>query len=283
MAVISANSFESFGGWQYNRRAVRLVLKFAGVLLSMGAMVLIGTWGYIDSVRSAGGIPLISPSGEPFKTQPADPGGRKNPYVGREINKLIEGNSNELPENPTYAYAPSAAELRTLDLSPRDAQERYRMLNGESESSASASEPSIQDLLAKAVDSEPVEPVESVWVVPERGRLLIIDGRYAYLQETDPIEFKDNRIDSSEVRLGSYVVQLGDFATDNAAGREWRKLRTAFADLLSESSWFIQEATSGGRPIHRLRVSGFEDRAAAERFCSRLNARHGICIPTIMR
>lgn len=281
MAVFSANSFESFGGWQYNRRAIRLVLRFAGVLLSIGAMVLIGTWGYVNSVQGAGGIPLISPSGEPFKTQPADPGGRKNPYVGREINKLIEGNSNELPENPTYAYAPAAAELRTLDLSPRDAQERNRMLNSESETSAS--EPSIQDLLAKAVVSEPVEPVESVWVAPKRGRLLIIDGRYAYLQETDPIEFKGNRIDSSEVRLGSHVVQLGDFATDNAAGREWRRLRTAFAGLLSESSWFIQEATSGGRPIHRLRVSGFEDRAAAESFCSRLNARHAICIPTIMR
>ena len=281
MAVFSANSFQSFGGWQHNRRAVKLVLKFAGVLLSIGAMVLIGTWGDSNSVRGTGGIPLISPSGEPFKTQPADPGGRKNPYLGRQINKLIEGNSNELPENPTYAYAPAAAELRALDLSPRDAQDRNRILNGES--AASASEPSIQDLLAKAVVSEPVEPVESVWVVPKRGRLLIIDGRYAYLKETDPIEFKDNRIDSSQVRLGSHVVQLGDFATDNAAGREWRKIRTSFADLLSESTWFIQKATSGGRPIHRLRVSGFEDRAAAESFCSRLNARHGICIPTMMR
>ena len=281
MAVFSANSFGSFGIWQNNRRAVRLVLKFAGVLLSIGAIVLIGTLNYNNSVPGAGGIPVINPSGEPFKTQPADPGGRKNPYVGREINKLIEGNSNELPEIPAYAFAPAAAELRTLDLSPRDTRERNRILHDESE--ASASEPIIQGLLEEAVASADVEPVESVWVVPKRGRLLIIDIGYAYLKRNELVEFKDNRIDNSEVRMGSHVVQLGDFTGESAAGREWRKLSAAFADLLSESSWFIQEATSGGRPIYRLRVSGFEDRAAAESFCSRLNARQRICIPTIMR
>ena len=281
MAVFSANSFGSFGIWQNNRRAVRLVLKFAGVLLSIGAIVLIGTLNYNNSVPGAGGIPVINPSGTPFKTQPADPGGRKNPYVGREINKLIEGNSNELPEIPAYAFAPAAAELRTLDLSPRDTRERNRILHGESE--APASEPNIQGLLEEAVASADDEPVESVWVVPKRGRLLIIDIGYAYLKGNELVEFKDNRIDNSEVRMGSHVVQLGDFTGESAAGREWRKLSAAFADLLSESSWFIQEATSGGRPIYRLRVSGFEDRAAAESFCSRLNARQRICIPTIMR
>ena len=280
MAVFSANSFGSFGIWQNNRRAVRLVLKFAGVLLSIGAIVLIGTLNYNNSVPGAGGIPVINPSGTPFKMQPADPGGRKNPYVGREINKLIEGNSNELPEIPAYAFAPAAAELRTWDLSPRDTRERNRILRGESE--APASEP-IQGLLEEAVASADVEPVESVWVVPQRGRLLIIDIGYAYLKGNELVEFKDNRIDNSEVRMGSHVVQLGDFTGESAAGREWRKLSAAFADLLSESSWFIQEATSGGRPIYRLRVSGFEDRAAAESFCSRLNARQRICIPTIMR
>ena len=281
MAVFSANSFGSFGSWQYNRRPIGLVLKFAGVLLSLGALVFIGTWNYNNSAQGAGGIPVIHPSGKPFKTQPADPGGRKNPYIGREINTLIAGDSTKLPENPAYTYAPVASELRTLDLSPRDIRERNRMLNGEGK--ASASEPSIQGLLEKALATEPAGPAESVWVVPKRGRLLIIDGKYAYLRETELVEFKDNRIDYSEVRMGSHVVQLGDFSTENAAGREWRKLRTAFASLLTESSWFIQEATSGGRPIYRLRVSGFEDRTAAESFCSRLNAMQGICIPTIMR
>ena len=281
MAVFSANSFGSAGIWQYNRRPVGLILKFAGVLLSLGAIVLVGTWNYSGFSQGAGGIPVIHPSGNPFKTQPADPGGRKNPYIGREINKLIAGNSNELPENPIYAYAPASVELLKSDLSPRDMQERHGVLIGESRTSAS--EPSIQGLLAEALASESVEPAESVWVVPKRGRLLIIDGKYADLQEADLVEFKDNRIDHSDVRTGSHVVQLGDFTTDNEAGREWRKLRIVFADLLSESSWFIQEATSGGRQIYRLRVSGFEDRAAAESFCSRMNARQGICIATIMR
>ena len=281
MAVFSANSFGSAGIWQYNRRPVGLILKFAGVLLSLGAIVLVGTWNYSGFSQGAGGIPVIHPSGNPFKTQPADPGGRKNPYIGREINKLIAGNSNELPESPIYVYAPASVELLKSDLSPRDMQERHGVLNGESRTSAS--EPSIQGLLAEALASESVEPAESVWVVPKRGRLLIIDGKYADLQEADLVEFKDNRIDHSDVRTGSHVVQLGDFTTDNEAGREWRKLRIVFADLLSESSWFIQEATSGGRQIYRLRVSGFEDRAAAESFCSSMNARQGICIATIMR
>ena len=281
MAVFSANSFGSVGIWQHNRRPVGLILKFAGVLLSLGVIVLVGTSNYNGSSQGAGGIPVIHPSGNPFKTQPADPGGRKNPYIGREINKLIAGNSSELPENPIYAYAPASVELLKSDLSPRDMQERHGVLTGES--GTSASEPSIQGLLAKALASESVEPAESVWVVPKRGRLLIIDGKYADLQEADPVEFKDNRIDHSDVRMGSHVVQLGDFTTENEAGREWRKLRTVLADLLSESSWFIQEATSGGRQIYRLRVSGFEDRAAAESFCSRMNARQGICIATIMR
>ena len=281
MAASSANSFGSFGIRQYNRRPVGLVLKFAGVLLSLGAIVLVGTSNYNGSSQGAGGIPVIHPSGNPFKTQPADPGGRKNPYIGREINKLIAGNSNDLPENPVYAYAPASAELLKSDLSPRDMQELHGVLSDEGETSES--EPSIRSLLVRSLASESVEPAESVWVVPKRGRLLIIDVKYAELQETGLIEFKDNRIDHSDVPAGSHVVQLGDFTTENEAGREWRKLRTVLADLLSESSWFIQEATSGGRQIYRLRVSGFEDRAAAESFCSRMNARQGICIATIMR
>ena len=281
MAVFSANSFGSFGIWQYNRRPVGLFLKLVGVFLSLGAIVLIGTWNYNNSAQGAGGIPVIHPSSKPFKTQPADPGGRKNPYIGREINKLIAGNSNELPENPVYAYAPASVELLKSDLSPRDMQERHGVLSGDSKTSAS--DPSIQNLLAEALESEIAEPFESVWVVPERGRLLIISLEYADLKETDLVEFRGNRIDYSEVPAGSHVAQLGDFTTKSEAGREWRKLRNVFADLLSESTWFIQEATSGGRPIYRLRVSGFVGRNDAESFCSRLNARQGTCIPTVMR
>ena len=60
-------------------------------------------------------------------------------------------------------------------------------------------------------------------------------------------------------------------------------LHSTFTNLLGGREWLIQETTSGGRPLFRLRVLGFADRQGTGEFCARLNARQTQCIPTMMR
>ncbi|MBI6629816.1 SPOR domain-containing protein [Pontibaca salina] len=78
---------------------------------------------------------------------------------------------------------------------------------------------------------------------------------------------------------GTPLVQLGALESPEAARAEWARLAARFDDYLSDKSRVIQEASSGGRNFYRLRAMGFEDIAAARRFCAVLIAEQAECIP----
>ncbi|MEZ5884853.1 MAG: SPOR domain-containing protein [Paracoccaceae bacterium] len=56
-----------------------------------------------------------------------------------------------------------------------------------------------------------------------------------------------------------------------------------FGALMEGKQRVIQEASSGGRVFYRLRVHGFDDLAAARRFCAALVAEQANCIPAAVR
>ncbi len=90
-------------------------------------------------------------------------------------------------------------------------------------------------------------------------------------------------IDPASLAVGTRLVQLGAFDDTAAAGVEWTRLQSGFAELMAAKSMVIQPAQSGGRTFYRLRAHGFADEDDARRFCAALLAEGAACIPVAHR
>lgn len=89
--------------------------------------------------------------------------------------------------------------------------------------------------------------------------------------------------DIREVPEGTRLVQLGAFDTVEEARGAWGTLARRFGPLMEDKARLVQQAEAGGRTFWRLRAEGFEDLAAARRFCAALLADEADCIPVVAR
>lgn len=90
-------------------------------------------------------------------------------------------------------------------------------------------------------------------------------------------------VNTSEIAVGTNLVQLGAFESAEIAGQEWDRLRGRFSAFMAGKDRVIQQASSGGRTFYRLRAMGFDDVSDARRFCSALVAENAACIPVVVR
>lgn len=305
MAVYVAGAADIAGAGDSGKRAIRIALKAAGPLISLGAVAFLVAWGNGVSFGKGGGIPEINARDAPFKRQPVDPGGIRSPFEGRAINTLIGGNSAKIADREAIRLAPGSAQLHVLDLSPRDlaakrnagAASRYGFMGLPTETAPvhapermprhepvarEIREPNVPAAVTTSVSSQQEPPAQEMYAPmrrsPELARVSATDAENA-----PEAKSAESEVDAAAVPIGTHVAQLGDYATRDAARRAWRMLRGTFTNLLGGREWLIQETTSGGRPLFRLRVLGFDDRAGTGEFCARLNARQTQCIPTTMR
>ena len=90
-------------------------------------------------------------------------------------------------------------------------------------------------------------------------------------------------VDAASIPVGTHLVQLGAFASEELAGEEWTRLSGRFGDYLGDKTRVIQKAQSGGHVFYRLRAMGFADLSDARRMCSALKAERADCIPVTVR
>jgi len=90
-------------------------------------------------------------------------------------------------------------------------------------------------------------------------------------------------IDAASLPVGTRLVQLGAFDSEDVARSEWTKLAGRFEDYMGGKARVIEKAQSGGKTFYRLRAMGFEDLSDARRFCSVLMAGKSACIPVVTR
>lgn len=90
-------------------------------------------------------------------------------------------------------------------------------------------------------------------------------------------------IDPATLAVGTRLVQLGAFDTEDDARAEWARVFARFGALMEGKAPVLQAAQSGGRTFWRLRAHGFADDADARRFCSALVAEQTSCIPVTVR
>src|ERR1700722_13660478 len=76
---------------------------------------------------------------------------------------------------------------------------------------------------------------------------------------------------------GDAVVQLGAFNSRRLAEQVWRHLDARDPSLLAGRTPEITEITVKRHVFYRLRVAGFENEAAANKFCGEATAAGGTC------
>ena len=93
----------------------------------------------------------------------------------------------------------------------------------------------------------------------------------------------ENEMPTSQVAVGSPLVQFGAFQNEDIARAEWDRLVSKFDALMEDKTRIIEKAESGGRTFYRLRALGFADAADSNRFCAALTASNAACVPARQR
>ena len=76
---------------------------------------------------------------------------------------------------------------------------------------------------------------------------------------------------------GPVQVQLGALTSEEAAQREWDRLRRAVAELSGRTPTILPFEREGRPTFWRLRVGGLPDRDSAHSLCDQVRARGGNC------
>lgn len=90
-------------------------------------------------------------------------------------------------------------------------------------------------------------------------------------------------VDAAMIAVGTRLVQLGAFDTEDQARAEWAKLTNRFGPAFAGKALVVQSAQSGGRVFFRLRAHGFADETEARSFCLTLLEQNAACIPVEQR
>lgn len=90
-------------------------------------------------------------------------------------------------------------------------------------------------------------------------------------------------IDADSLKSGTILAQIGSYETELLARQAWDAAASQFGPLMAGKARVIQQATSsGGRVFYRLRVSGFDSRDDARRFCAAFRS-GGQCVAALVR
>jgi hypothetical protein len=229
-------------------------------------------------------------------------------HQGLSVNEVAEEVVSIDPEQVTLAPRPVA--LIPDDLPPKDLSETMELttqdtiLNPSTETDMAA----LANKISKdALSPEGDEKVIEVVTLPKNG---IQDALREALKSNDAvadissgtmsISLRPRKrpsdagvttvaanvvrdIELEDLAVGTALVQLGAFDSDNVARTVWLRLRQKFPSFLTNRGRVIQRATSGGKVFYRLRAEGFEDLDDARRFCALLVASNADCIPVTVR
>jgi hypothetical protein len=88
-------------------------------------------------------------------------------------------------------------------------------------------------------------------------------------------------IDPGSIPLGTRLVQLGAYGSEEVARAEWANAIANFGDYMVGKERIVQQAETGGRIFWRLRALGFADLSEARRFCAVLVSDGANCIPVV--
>ncbi len=254
---------ESNGLWGRIGRA-------AGAVMSVALLVILGLWLWRMGTQDVTQVPIIMAQAGPARVQPEDPGGTVAPHQGLEVNEVIAGDVREVgPEDVTLAPDPMDPEIVTAALP----QAVIEVPAADEESEVAEDEEPVDPAAGRALPNAPV-----VSIVP-RGRPGGLEpGRRPAPEPEQPVAIEADAIDT-----GAHMIQLGAFDSEQVALLQWAGILDAQPDLLTGKLRYIEQTTSGGRTLYRLRAVGFDSETETRAACAALVARGLQCIPVQKR
>lgn len=292
-------------------------------LIAGGSLALLGGmvyWGLQLVERDPSQVPVIKAMEGPARTAPENPGGEIAEHLGLAVNKVQTG-TGVSDEADSVSLAPEQHSLTNeeqtaamVDPTP-EAVIEPTSLTVDDEDIIVVEEPTIEaaaleegkpedpPAIVDATEADVIAAIEEAMKLADLGletkpsiypKLRPSDLKVASLApaavtkvETPKVETAStdpafaNRI--TEVAVGSKVVQLGAYDSEELALAEWKKLMGKHSDFLGPKKLLVQPVDSGGRKLFRLRAVGFEGRDEAKGFCTALNARGVACFALTAR
>lgn len=288
-------------------RAGRLVTLTGGIV-SLGLVVGMAVWAVQLVMRDVSGVPVIRALEGPMRSAPADPGGVRVDHMGLAVNRLAEGaEAGQVPDRlvlapPPVDLGPLALVSASLSLDPVDptpdadptpekVSEQIhelieRLIARNDPDHVAAADPAMADQSPSEAQRGGISVIPaSVAGVAQSIRPMIRPRSMAAGAPavTQASAIPTAELDPADLALGTRLVQLGAFDTPELARAEWAHLSGRFPDYFTGRGRVIQQASAGGAPFFRLRAHGFEDLAAARRFCAALMAQDAPCVPVTVR
>lgn len=232
--------------------------RFVAALVSLALIVGLGLWVWRLGTQDVSQVPVILAQNGPMRIQPEEPGGTQAPHQGLEVNDVVAGTDAPLiPEEVTLAPAPLEPELPQIE---EDAP-----VEGED----TIEEPEVVDTGSRQSPSVSVAP---------RARPANLSTQVTEAPPAPPEEIED-----SAIPQGAHMIQLGAFDSEQVALLQWAGLIDAQPDLLAGKQRYIEQTTSGGRTLFRLRAVGYGSATETRAACAALAARGLQCIPVQKR
>ena len=290
--------------------SIGFVAQILSAVISIVLAISIGVWAYKLVVRDVSGIPVIAASNEPMREAPENPGGIAAANQGLSVNAVAEEIGSIDPEQVTLAPRPVV--LIPDDLPGKDLTEPLEQTS-QDEVVVPGPEIDMAALLADQIAKGAVQSLENDGRLIQVVRLskngiedalreaLNTNATSSDLQSGNvlvslrprkrPIGARVTTVAVDVVRdialediaMGTALVQLGAFDSDDVARTVWLRLRQKFPSFMTDRGRVIQRATRGGKVFYRLRAAGFDDLNDARRFCALLVASNADCIPVTVR
>ncbi len=273
----------------------RSATHVAGAVLSVALIVGIGLWGYRLAMRDAHGVPVVRALEGPMRVAPDDPGGETIAHQGLAVN-AVAADDGAAPEPDTVVLAPAPVDIDPADATADAAAEGPRAgaveqvrANGDALPDDEAGAALEVDLSQPPADDE--DPVMAALAIaigetPPAATSGPVhpEPRPASLSRSAPVAAPPaDEVAPGSLAVGTRLVQLGAYDSAEEARAAWDGLAADFASYFTAKSRVVEPASGGGQAFFRLRAAGFDDDAAARRFCAVLIDAERDCIPVLVR
>ncbi len=290
-------------------------VNWIGALCSVALLLGLGVWGYQTIQRDVSGVPVIQALPGPMRIQPENPGGSQASHQGLSVNSVqAEGRTGDMPDQ--IVLAPRALDLSAEGIAAAPLPAPSSSQNGSAasltvpqqsltEAEQTAAYAALADQIAAgaptldgSITTSPTPSGGNVTLrvlpisAPGLARSPRPAARPAVLRTVSAAATAAPQatrapagpfVDAATIPSGTRLVQFGAYDSPEIAQSEWQRISARFSDFMDGKRPVVQQAFSGGREFHRLRVLGFADVSEARRFCSVFLAENTPCIPVVAK
>ncbi|AQS83454.1 MAG: SPOR domain-containing protein [Acetobacter aceti] len=284
--------------------------------VGLGALLLVGVGGWSLLGHHQSGIPVFGPPPEPIREKPLDPGGMElNDMMPPPMETEQQGATHlaPSPEQPDPAalaarYGAAAKDDALKEAAPKEetakaaappAEEKTAVAGSEQapapEESNAPADPE-KEAPGKALPSEDSTTAPSATAkeapaseagngaieeAPPEARQPVAPTARVASKTAKPVTDRPEATKAagavSAAASGPYGVQLAALNSQDAALKEWDRIRSISPDLFAGHSPVIEKVTHTNAIFYRLRTRGFDSIASARTFCDSLREHGHAC------